>query len=320
MKKSILFLASLLVLATSCYEDYVRDFDYSGAFIAYQYNLRTFVLDDEAKFKVTVALSGVMENDQDRNVELALESVVPEGSLEAFTNTKTPGVSGSYVSKEIAAAKLSQLTILPEDHFTVEGLDGLCIRKGSHTASVTLRATDVMRNDPNAFAPYYAMVFRIKSADVDQIIEGKDFSVIAVKCENRFYGTWSRSGKVVSYDAAGQEVSVDESEQSLADQYCYTLTTVNANTVNVDRVAGSSGQMTLTFDGDQIVVSSADGTVSGTGSFDGSKLLQNRKLYLNYTVTAADGSRKEVTDTLYFRNRTRDGVNEWQDENPENYN
>ena len=48
--------------------------------------------------------------------------------------------------------------------------------------------------------------------------------------------------------------------------------------------------------------------------------LQNRKLNLNYTVTAADGSRKEVTETLYFRNRTRDGVNEWQDENPENYN
>ena len=46
MKKSILFLASLLVLATSCYEDYVRDFDYSGALMAYQYDLRTFVLDE----------------------------------------------------------------------------------------------------------------------------------------------------------------------------------------------------------------------------------------------------------------------------------
>lgn len=319
MKKSILFLASLLVLATSCYEDYVRDFDHSGAFIAYQYNLRTFVLDDEAKFKVTVALSGVMENDRDRNVELELDPALVEGSLQAFTSAETSGISGTYVSKELADAKLTDLTVLPEDHYTVEGMDGLCIRKGAHTAAVTLRATDEMRNDPNAFAPYYALAFRIKNADVDQLVEGKDFAIIAVKCENRFYGTWSRSGKVVSYDAAGQEISVDESEQSLADQYCYTLTTVNANTVNVDRVAGTSGQMTLTFDGDQIIVSSADGTVSGTGSFDGSKLLQSRKLYLSYTVTAADGSRKEVTDTLYFRNRTRDGVNEWQDENPEHY-
>ena len=60
--------------------------------------------------------------------------------------------------------------------------------------------------------------------------------------------------------------------------------------------------------------------VTGTGMFDGSKLLQNRKLNLEYTVTADDGTRKEVKETLYFRNRMRDGVNEWQDENPENYN
>lgn len=318
MKKSILFLASLLVLATSCYEDYVRDFDYSGALMAYQYDLRTFVLDEGEQFKVTVALTGVMQNEVDRNVELILEPTLLEGSLANLTNSAL--TSGEYVAKEIKAANLTQMTLLPDSYYTVEGQSGLCIKKGTHTASVTLRATEDMRNDPKAFAPYYALGFKIANADVDQIVEGKDFAVIAVKCENRFYGTWSRSGKVVSYDAAGQEISVDESEQSLADQYCYTLTTVNANVVNVDRVAGSSGQMTLTFDGDQITVSSADGTVSGTGSFDGSKLLQNRKLNLGYTVTAADGSRREVTETLYFRNRTRDGVNEWQDENPENYN
>ena len=286
--------------------------------MAYQYDLRTFVLDEGEQFKVTVALTGVMQNEVDRNVELILEPTLLEGSLANLTNSAL--TSGEYVAKEIKAANLTQMTLLPDSYYTVEGQSGLCIKKGTHTASVTLRATEDMRNDPKAFAPYYALGFKIASADVDQIVEGKDFAVIAVKCENRFYGTWSRSGKVVSYDAAGQEVSVDESEQSLADQYCYTLTTVNGNVVNVDRVAGSSGQMTLTFDGDQITVSSADGTVSGTGSFDGSKLLQNRKLNLSYTVTAADGSRREVTETLYFRNRTRDGVNEWQDENPENYN
>ena len=317
MKKSILFLASLLVFATSCYEDYVRDFDYSAALIAYQYNLRTFVLDEGEQFKVTVALTGVMNNEQDRNVELSLDPTLLDGALTKLSNSAM--TSGDYVAKEIQAAKLTELTVLPEDYYTVEGMNNLCIKKGAHTAAVTLRATEHMRNDPKVFAPYYALGFKITKADVDQIPEGKDFAVIAVKCENRFYGTWSRSGKVTSYDAAGQVTKVDYTGKSLSDESCYTLTTVDGETLKVNRVAGTSGSMTIAFDGNDITVSSEDGTVTGTGKFDGSKLLQNRKLFLAYTVAEADGARKEVTDTLYFRNRMRDGVNEWQDENPENY-
>jgi hypothetical protein len=223
------------------------------------------------------------------------------------------------VAQAIQAAGLTQMTLLPENYYTIEGLKGLCIKKGAHTATVTLRATDEMRKDPKVFAPYYALGFKITKADVDQIPEGKDFAVIAVKCENRFYGTWSRSGMIVSYDAAGQQTGVDYTAKSLSDESCYTLTTVDGETLNVNRVAGTSGSMKFAFNGNDITISSEDGTVSGTGKFDGSKLLQNRKLYLDYSVTAADGSRKAVTDTLYFRNRNRDGVNEWQDENPENY-
>lgn len=317
MKKSILFLASMLVLATSCYEDYVRDFDYSAALIAYQYNLRTFVLDEGEQFKVTVALTGVMKNEQDRNVELTLDPTLLDGALTNLSNSAM--TSGDYVAKEIQAAKLTALTVLPEDYYTMEGINGLCIKKGEHTAAVTLRATEQMRNDPKVFAPYYALGFKITKADVDQIPEGKDFAVIAVKCENRFYGTWSRSGKVTSYDAAGQVTDVDYTGKSLSDESCYTLTTVDASKLTANRVAGTSGSMTIAFAGDDITVSSEDGTVTGTGKFDGSKLLQNRKLFLEYTVAGADGTRKEVSDTLYFRNRMRDGVNEWQDENPENY-
>ena len=40
---------------------------------------------------------------------------------------------------------------------------------------------------------------------------------------------------------------------------------------------------------------------------------------LQYTVTDPDGGWTEVSETLHFRNRIRDGVNEWQDEHPEHY-
>lgn len=317
MKKSILFLTSLLVFTTGCYDDYVRDFDYSATFIAYQYDLRTFVLDEGEQFKFTVALAGLMENDRDYNVELELDPSLLEGSLASFCDVSK--VSGEYVSTQISAAGLAEITVLPDSYYTIEGMESLCIRKGCHTASVTLKAKEAMRLDSKMFAPYYALGFRIKSAETDKIVEGKDYAVIAVKCENRFFGSWSRSGKVVAYDASGTEQSVSYSSKSLADQYCYNLTTVDGTTVKSDKVAGSSGQMFMTFDGNQMTISSVDGKVAGTGSFNNSRLLQNRELYLDYTITEADRSRKEVCDTLYFRNRVRDGVNEWQDENPENY-
>lgn len=317
MKKSILFLASMLVLATSCYEDYVRDFDYSAVFIAYQYDMRTFVLDEGGKFNLSVALSGVMQNDEDRNVEIIMEPALLDGAVANMKDIKQ--ASGEYVSSEIAAAGISELKLLPEEYYTVEGMEGLYIPKGQHTAAITLRATEQIKSDPKVFAPYYALAFRVIEAEADTLVQGKDFAVIAVKCENRFYGNWSRSGKVLTYDASGNQVSSSYEAKSLADEKCYTLTSVNATKLEVNRVAGSSGSMELTFDGDQIAVSSADGSVSGTGRFDGNKLLQSRRLFLNYTVTDAAGGRSEVTDTLYFRNRIRDGVNEWIDENPENY-
>jgi len=57
----------------------------------------------------------------------------------------------------------------------------------------------------------------------------------------------------------------------------------------------------------------------GTSTYNQAKLLQNRKIFLNYKYQVASGNWCYATDTLTFRNRIRDGVNEWQDENPENY-
>ena len=53
--------------------------------------------------------------------------------------------------------------------------------------------------------------------------------------------------------------------------------------------------------------------------FNDAPLLQDRVLSLNYSYPNGDGTTTYVYDTLKFRNRIRDGINEWQDENTENY-
>jgi hypothetical protein len=43
-------------------------------------------------------------------------------------------------------------------------------------------------------------------------------------------------------------------------------------------------------------------------------------LILKYKYTnAGNGWTYHCTDTIQFRNRLRDGINEWQDENPSHY-
>lgn len=309
-------MASVLLLATGCYEDYVKDFDKTGVFVAYQYNLRTFVLDEGEQFKFTVALGGVMSNEEDRKVSLVAAPSLLNG---AVTYLKDPNkVSGEYVATAFAASDITELTLLPSSYYTIDGMDGLTIRKGWHTASIVLKATDQMRNDPKVFAPYYAVAFKIVDADVDEIVPGKNFGVVAVKCENRFFGSWSHSCKIVETDASGAVVETRYIPYATTDGNAYSLTTVNGEKVTCDKVAGETREMTLTFDGDEITVSSQDG-VTGMGRFNGAKLLQDRKLYLEYSYANEAGNTVTVIDTLSFRNRYRDGVNEWQDENPENY-
>ena len=313
---SILIFAAALL--TGCYEDYVRDYDTDGVFFAYQYDLRTFVVGEGGKFDVTVALGGVMDNKRDRAVSLSFDnSLVDADAFQGMMGTRG-GLSGDYVTTAFKGAGVTSLTPLPGGHFEAAGLDGLRIPAGRHTGTVTIRATDALIADPKAYTLGYAFGVKILSADAGMVLDGKDFAVIAVRCENRFYGNWTHHGTIRTYDGSGQLVKTTREVGSLADDSIYALATVSSNTLSCSKMTGLVGGMKLTFDGDNIQVVSADGTVTGTGKFNGAPLLQDRELFLEYDILGTEG-RKNVQDTLCFRNRVRDGVNEWQDENIEHY-
>ena len=144
------------------------------------------------------------------------------------------------------------------------------------------------------------------------------------------FGNYWHGGETVVTDASGAEVNriayyttVPQSETRV-----WTLTTVAPFSLTANAVGGelngSKAQLKLTQGADgAITVSAADGAdyaveADGECSFNCAKLLQNRRIYLKYKYEK-DGLIYHATDTLTFRNRVRDGVNEWQDENPANY-
>ena len=68
MKRVKLYLILLTaVLVSSCYENYLKSYDYDAIYTAYQYDLRTFVMGESQSFDFTVALGGVDNNDRDGN-------------------------------------------------------------------------------------------------------------------------------------------------------------------------------------------------------------------------------------------------------------
>ena len=67
MKKIFAFLI-LSIALVSCYEDYIKDFDYNAVYFPYQIDVRTVVVGEGMKIEIGVALGGVMENTKDRNV------------------------------------------------------------------------------------------------------------------------------------------------------------------------------------------------------------------------------------------------------------
>jgi len=83
-------------------------------------------------------------------------------------------------------------------------------------------------------------------------------------------------------------------------------------------------EMELTMNGTDITVAGVAGSTfqilpDGSSQFNRSRLLQDRKIFLSYKYKNAKGNWCYANDTLTFRNRIRDGVIEWQDENPSHY-
>jgi hypothetical protein len=59
--KKILALIVLSIAMVSCYEDYIKDYTYTGVYFPYQVDVRTFVVGEGMKIDVGAGLGGVRQ-------------------------------------------------------------------------------------------------------------------------------------------------------------------------------------------------------------------------------------------------------------------
>lgn len=322
--KKIFAVIFLLATLSACYEDYLQDFDYDAVYFPYQHNVRTFVVGEGMKIEVGVALGGVRNNDRDRVVNYQLDgSLINPQALLVLKN------GPAYIKN--AAESVSELKQLPANYYSVSDNSKFVLRKGDHVGVVTIRPDSAkFLSDPATLVATYAIPFRITNADADSVLRTKDFAVIAVKFENMLFGNYWHGGVTIEKDAAGNVLSEKKYYTTIPspDSKAWALKTVEpfalvTNGVS-DMSSSSKPEMKLALNGSNITISPVEGATfqvmsDGPSQFNQAKLLQNRKIFLSYKYQNADGNWCYAKDTLTFRNRIRDGVNEWQDENPANY-
>ncbi len=328
MKKYLFILAASFAL-TSCYDDYVKDNDTQAVGFANQTDVRSVIVGEGMRFSTGVALGGTIENSVDRPIGFEIDySLVSDATLQAMKTHVFSYIQNLTKSlSELEALSAEEYKLLPEG-----GTDGrVTIRQGSHLGQKVIRIDSAkILADPSRTLPRYVIPLRLTNGNGTDLMAGKETSVIGVRYENMLFGNYWHGGETVVTDASGTEVNRVAYYTTIPqpETRTWTLTTVEPFSLTANAVGGelngSKAQLRLTQgEGGAITVSAADGAdyvveADGDCSFNRAKLLQNRRIYLKYKYVK-DGLTYHATDTLTFRYRVRDGVNEWQDENPGNY-
>lgn len=329
MKNRFLLILAAAFSLTSCYEDYIIDFDRQAVGFANQTDVRSVIVGESMEFRTGIALGGVIDNNEDRTVYFEMD-----GSL---VNASTLSQMQSHPLSYIASLTkgISELKPLPAGEYNLvpegKAAGKVIIRKGTHLGEIKVKVdpekflTDVTRTTPRFVIP-----LRITGADGVEVLSGRETSVIGVRYENMLFGHYWHGGKAEREENATGAKSTVTYYTSIpqSDNLVWHLSTVAPYSLTANAVGGemngAGAQMKLTLNDDGTVavgaVPGAKYVVEQDGEcfYNKAKLLQDRRIYLKYRYD--DGTYTyHATDTLTFRNRVRDGVNEWQDENQENY-
>ena len=320
--KKLLILFILPVIMMSCYDDYIKDYAYTSVYFPFQTDVRTFVVGEGMTIKVGVVLGGVMENLKNREVSFALDNSLIT-SKDALT-TMNGGLP--YIKDGVSG--LTSLDPMPAEYYSISDPAKMVIKSGLHTGTVTIKADSAaFLADPKTVKAQYVLPFMITGiTGIDSVTTAKNYAIIGLRYENMLFGNWYHGGVTTVKDANGSVVSTTNYYTSLpqADNMVWSLKTVAPNALVTNKISNKAGSFKLTLDGNNIIVSKADGSTidvqpNGASTFNRSKLLQDRKIVLSYKYANGDGTTSYAQDTLTFRNRIRDGVNEWQDSDPSHY-
>ena len=253
----LLFIAVLLGLS-SCYDDYVSDYENPNMGFAVAKPLRTVIADRDMPIYIGVSIGGKREVDMAAWDQFVIDPALVEGS-------------GNV--------------LLPNNYYTLSDPEYFRVRKSNlPVADVRIDFTEAFYNDPLALKEHYVLPFRMTDNSSGRVREGAVTTVAVIKYISSYAGTYYRMGKVTEVDASG----VAQTEPV---SYGDTHDIINCSTVVFSSMAPrvvvcpglgnekeSVGSITLTMDADKNVtitgvdgkaaISNASGSYKTEGDYD----------------------------------------------------
>jgi hypothetical protein len=229
---------------------------------------------------------------------------------------------------------VTALLQLPSNYYTMTpSTTTMVIKAGWHGGTVVIKAdsTAFLNDSVRTSVSTFVLPFYITNADADSILEPRRYTVVGTRFENMLFGNyWHGGAAVVNRPSKADTTIRYKTTIPTQENLIWSLTTAGPSTLTCNgffnrTVVVGAKQLNMTLKGTKIYLSAGTGksydfTQDGECTFNRAKKLQDRKIFLKYKYTDPVTSFVyHCTDTLTFRNRLRDGINEWQDENPANY-
>ena len=184
--KAISYVAiiALFSVFVSCYESYIKDYDYTGVCFGTQQPVRTLVArsdNDYLEFRIGVALGGVRENNKEYSVEFMVD---PD-----LLNT---------------VERASKFTLLPEDCYVIDNPNNtFIIPKGKMLGDCPVRILKTKFTDlPNSLDSTYVLPLRLVATTADSILSDKDYTIIVIKYISEYSGNYYCKGSQSEWDGS----------------------------------------------------------------------------------------------------------------------
>lgn len=295
-KTSVMIALGLMagsILFSCTYDDFVEnEFEYTAVYLPKTEIARTFIMDEGMRIGVGVVLGGRLSNDRDVDVTFSL---VPE------------------------VATGAGYTVLPGDYYALEGPGGepvantITIPGGKVQGFVYVKADSAaFLGDPLSLGYNYALSFRLEEVvGADSILADLTTTTISFSYINQLYGNYVQLGRINRTENGSplDPLLYPGGIDDVVELTMHAPDTLVVNGIGQSRQQEDKMKIAIRADNSISIVSMPGATpVTDDG---GSKFNRaEREILLNYSFER-DGIIHSARDTLAFRNRVVDGVNQF---------
>ncbi len=288
----IIMLTTITLCIFSCkYEDFVTDYTFSSVYFPRQTNTRTFVVGENETIEIGVVMGG-------------------KGTL-----NNPPEWADYIIDPSLLVGK--GLTLLPADFYTLSDSSRFNLSSGKVQGAIVMTIdTAKFINDPLALTAKYALPLRLVDSSIDSILPEKSTLILSVKYESKHFGNYYHNGVVEITSSTGTQTIIYHQKEPVTNPVNNWILSstgpYNILTNGIINIKGGINTLLLRVNSDNTVTLSKNPRASipvnpnGPCEYNPDK----KEFYLQYTYTSA-GKTYMAKDTLIFRNRILDGVNQW---------